>query len=135
MELDFIDFNNAANLINKNAIEKGFWDEKPNYAEKLMLIVSEISEALEALRNNNFTDARQDMFFLNDVKKGKIKIGDNLFMHYFENNMKDTFEDELADAVIRIIDLAKHMDIDLTRQVILKHYYNTNRPFKHNKEF
>jgi NTP pyrophosphatase (non-canonical NTP hydrolase) len=45
----------------KNAKEKGFWDNpvpgnhytEPNIAEKLCLIHSEVSEALEVIRNEN----------------------------------------------------------------------------------
>jgi NTP pyrophosphatase (non-canonical NTP hydrolase) len=42
----------------KTACEKGFWEEDRNKAELLMLIVSEISEALEALRESNYIKNR-----------------------------------------------------------------------------
>jgi hypothetical protein len=36
------------------AKEKGFWDEERNVPEMLMLIVSALAEALEALRKDHF---------------------------------------------------------------------------------
>ena len=46
-----------------NAVAKGFWDSEFNAGEKLMLIVSELSEALEAARSGdeeNFAEELAD---------------------------------------------------------------------------
>jgi NTP pyrophosphatase (non-canonical NTP hydrolase) len=40
------------------AKEKGFWDSERNKSELLMLIVSELSEALEALRKNHYANKK-----------------------------------------------------------------------------
>lgn len=53
----------------------------------------------------------------------------------FKKRVKDTFEDELADAVIRIMDLAEYMQIDLYKHILLKHWYNKQREYKHGKMF
>ena len=42
---------------------------------------------------------------------------------------------ELADAVIRILNIAEGVHIDLAEYLELKHTYNTTRPFKHGKQF
>jgi NTP pyrophosphatase (non-canonical NTP hydrolase) len=47
------------NLIEKShgtAKEKGFWDTERNVSEMLMLIVSELAEAQEALRKDQFAE-------------------------------------------------------------------------------
>jgi NTP pyrophosphatase (non-canonical NTP hydrolase) len=96
------------------AMEKGFWgtDGKDirNTSELLMLIVSELGEACEALRKG----LRQ---------QGTVDWA------------KDTFEDEVADSVIRICDMAEALGINLEWQIEKKLEYNKQRPYKHNKEF
>ena len=90
-----------------------------NLSELLMLIVTELSEACEALRHNK----RQKGVVTKDGFKLRNKW------------RKDTFEDELADAVIRICDLAESEGIDLEWQIKKKLEYNKSRPSKHGKEF
>ena len=82
--------------INQWATEKGFW-EKPNPAEKLMLIVSELGEAVEAHRSGRYCRAE-----LNYIKP-----------YEFEQEVKDTFEDELADVFIHLFDLCYKYNIEL----------------------
>ncbi len=103
--------NEYAKLCHKIAKEKGFWDKKPNLPEKLMLIVSELGEACEALRRN--------------IRQPKDK----------RTWTKDSFEDEIADTLIRIFDLAGYLGIDLDWQVTNKIKYNQGRSYKHGKAF
>lgn len=52
-------------MCHKIAKEKGFWDEERNIPEMLMLIVSELGEALEAYRaqdKENFNEEIGDTF-------------------------------------------------------------------------
>ena len=49
--------------------------------------------------------------------------------------MKDTFEDEIADTVIRIFDMCEGFGIDLERHIELKLEYNRTRPYKHGKKY
>ena len=120
---------NMVREAHSNAVDKGFWDtpgQTPNIGEKLMLIVSECSEALEALREDKFAkDAAEQFAF--DLE------------HYteeaFKANYKNTFEDELADVLIRVADLAGYMGIDLETHVELKMRYNRGRERLHGKKF
>ena len=95
--------------IHRNAKTKGFWDGQINVGEKLALIHAEISEALEAYRRNNPPDDK-----LPEYNSATV---------------------ELADAVIRIMDLAGGMDMDLAGAIVAKVEYNKGRPRKHGKEF
>jgi hypothetical protein len=95
----------------KNNIAKGFWDRDPILtpnviASRLALIHSEISEALEELREH-----RELMRFENDKPEG--------------------FPAELADAVIRIADLCGALGIDLDSVVKAKMAYNAKREYRH----
>lgn len=85
---------------------QGFW-ESDNTAEKLALMHSELSEALEAHRNQIISDDKIPDF--------------------------DGVTAELADTVIRIFDFSGHHRLRLGDAIIAKMLYNLNRPHKHNK--
>ncbi len=80
-------------------------NQNRNIGEILMLIVSELSEALEVHRNNKFAN----MIDFNIVRTEEwTRLNSKLF----ENHIKDTFEDELADVFIRLFDLCGYLKID-----------------------
>jgi NTP pyrophosphatase (non-canonical NTP hydrolase) len=54
---------------------------------------------------------------------------------YFKENIKDTFEDELADTVIRILDLCGARGIDLEKHIYLKLKYKATRERMHGKNY
>jgi len=57
--------NELSELCHSIAKEKGFWDEKRNLGEALMLIVTELAEAMEAYRKQddaNFNEEIADTF-------------------------------------------------------------------------
>jgi len=123
--------------IHQNNINKGFWEdnENKNVGEVLMLCVSELSEALEAHRKGKFSD-------LEALKRSVDSSGpipENLLMTmtsmHFEVFVKDTFEDEIADTVIRLFDLCEGFGIDIETHIRLKTNYNKTRPFKHGKKY
>lgn len=105
------------------SIEKGWWEEcfnnnndssadfsvekaQKTIPEKLALIHSEVSEALEDYRN------------------GFLKLN-------IENGKPVGFPSELADIVIRVYDLAGALEIDLDAVLDLKHEYNKTRAYRH----
>ena len=49
---------------------------------------------------------------------------------FFEENVKDTFEDELADSIIRLLDLSAMLDIDIEFHITQKMRYNKTRGYK-----
>lgn len=99
--------NELSKEIYETCVEKGFWD-KPDIPQKLLLVITELAEAVEADRKSNYT-------------KDRHCYGAKLSIVLFERNVKDKFEDELADALIRIMDIAYHTKTDLR-------LYYRNRP-------
>jgi len=53
----------------------------------------------------------------------------------FKNHIKDSFEDEIADAVIRLLDMCGGLRIDIDFHVTSKLMYNASRPYKHGKKY
>lgn len=128
--------NNLAIQVHENAKSKGFFDSEKNIGEMLCLIHSEVSEALEADRKDRFTNIPPlALRGLAEKSFGRIYWDDDVFKPAFEKGVKDTFEDELADVVIRVLDLAAFRGIDLESHIKAKMRYNAMREYKHGKKY
>lgn len=102
--------------VHELAQRKG-WHESPvreddlvdvdGVAAKLALVHSEISEAVEELRHGR------------------------LALHYGVGDKPEGLAVELADAVIRIMDLCEALDLDLEKAMNAKHVFNQSRPYRH----
>ncbi len=128
--------NDAAKQIHEANKDKGFWDKKRETGTLLMLCVSELAEALEADRKGRFADIEMyDKMVenLQDYTRKDFKLEKEIF--YFKENIKDTFEDELADTVIRILDICGARGIDIERHIKLKLNYNARRERMHGKKY
>lgn len=121
------------------AKEKGFWDTERNVSEMLMLIVSELAEAQEALRKNHYADKSAITGLSQDIELEKsddeFQMDKGIWKGLFEDKVKSSFEDEIADVAIRLFDLCGGLDIDLEKHIELKMKYNSMRGYKHGKAF
>lgn len=91
----------------KIAQDHGFNLEQPvNDERHLLLIVGEVSEAMEALRRPEMEQ-------------------DNHIPEFTE------LEAELADVVLRTMNYAESKGLRLAEAMVAKSAYNANRPFKH----
>ena len=128
--------NDAAKTIHEDNKRKGFWDNKRETGTLLMLCVSELAEALEADRKNKKAQLNKFVGFSNmGFDKDYNTYLNEDAIPSFETNIKDTFEDEVADTVIRILDLCGAMGIDIERHINLKLKYNRSRERMHGKAY
>lgn len=128
--------------IHENAKAKGFWDKERNLGEMLMLIVSEVSEAMEADREDNYYDPETKYRKRKDLTRNGAQwafdiVDENpeAWSNWFLAEVKNSFEDELADAMIRILDLAYSRNIDLEWHIKAKMRYNSMREHMHGKKY
>lgn len=122
--------NELAKKIHENAKNKGFHEGKKNLGEMLCLVHSEVSEALEADRKNNY--------FLNsiwDIKQINNTPSDEFFKSDYKSFVKDSFEAELADIIIRVLDICAMLNIDIDSFVKANMRNNTLREIKHGKKY
>ena len=86
-------------------VAQGFW-EKPNLLEKKMLIISELGEAIEAHRKGRVCVTTE--LQRNSLEWDSVARPDK-FQKDFLEFVKDTYEDELADVVLRIWDYMEYV--------------------------
>lgn len=99
--------NETANYIHDWAVRKGWWNTERNTGELIALAHSELSEALE------------------DYRTGHMQTYED------EKGKPCGFASELADTVIRIMDTAVSLGIDLEAEIERKMAYNEKRPYRH----
>ena len=126
----YFGMNKFASGIYKRNKAKGFHDGEMPLGEQLMLVVSELSEALEADRRDGWCKERDV-----DLSDALSQSGQYGFADWFRENVKDTVEDEIADAFIRLFDLVGTYGIDIEKHIALKLAYNKTREYKHGKRY
>lgn len=108
----FPDLNKMAQSAAFTRKDKGFGTDLVNIDQKLLLSVGEICEAQEELRS-----------------------GHDPTEIYYNADKPEGFPIEIADTLIRLLDVTNSLGIDIVEAVKIKMAYNATRPFKHGKKF
>ena len=87
------------------AVEHGWWVTERSAGEALMLMVTELSEAMEAWRDGSPESAKIPGF--------------------------SQVEEELADTIIRILDFAGRNGLNIEGALQAKMIFNESRPYRH----
>ncbi len=107
-----IDLNELAKEVHANSVEKGFWEGDPSDQHFLMLVITELSEAIEADRKCMKPDIKRYKYLMGEYTS---ECSPRTFEHMFEVYLKDSIQDELADAFIRLLDLAGARNLNMNR--------------------
>jgi hypothetical protein len=102
--------NERAQQINSGNALKGFWNQPINYSEKLVLVCTELSEAIDAHRKG---------LFANDQITINMQTPDSEFKALYEREVKGSVDEELADAAIRIFDFMGRLRIPISEKYLL----------------
>ena len=123
-------WNELKDKAHSNAVKHGFWEGRPSDKHFLCLVISELMEAVNAHRRNKFARVpanRKETIFDDRTFHHENKY----FRENFEEYVKDTVEDELADAAIRLLDLAGANNLNLNR-FCLQHVVTPKKSFTEN---
>src|ERR1700748_1474186 len=84
--------------------EKGFHVDEDTTSKRqrlLMMVIGEASEAVESIRTGKYANRKA-------FEQGER---DDSFAFKFHKHIKDSFEDELADIVLRLCDYAGYLGL------------------------
>ncbi len=108
MTTKLTDLAEIQNAVHQLAKEKGWYNPPKTFGEEIVMVHSELSEAIEEYRAGH---PATEIY----VKDGKL----------------EGVPIELADAVIRILDICGNHGIDLVDAINRKHEYNSTRTIRH----
>lgn len=117
-----MELNHLSKTAHEAAANKGFWEKELSAEHCLCLVISEIGEAVEADRKEH----HHDIAAYKAAKNGKSMFSKftkkDPEIQAFKKFMKDTVEDELADVVIRLCDLAGDLQIDFDKMSTVNYF-------------
>lgn len=121
MITDTMNLNDIAREVHQNAVNKGFHDADESegvfLANQCNNIHSETSELWDSYRSHKLWELCDKAEKMKEL--GLVPLS--------------CAAEELADLVIRALDVGERLGIDMLEAVMTKHEYNKTRPYKHGK--
>lgn len=117
-----INLNKLRDKAYKTACEHGFHNQELSNEHWLCLVISELMEAVEADRNDNWNRIAKVEQFKKKLEISRICQGldpeiskEQGYEVTYNTYIKGSIDEELADAVIRLLDLAGLRNLNLNR--------------------
>lgn len=112
------------------ATNKG-WNYNGSSKHYICLVISELMEAVEADRKDKHANLGMFYTYINPnlCKEARFNseiLRKEVYMYEFKTYIKDTVEDELADACIRLLHLAGLYKVDMSKCGIIPYYPYSN---------
>lgn len=104
--------------------EKGFWDADKNHSETVLMIMANVGEIVKANKKKRY--ANWSAYASDTVGLSEDNISHaGAFKTAFEAHIKDTFEDEMANVILRISDFlgGAHVDVFKTQPWIREYIH------------
>ena len=101
--------NMFAKEVHQNAVDHGWWGDPRSFGELIALCHEELSEALREYRSGQQPHAT----------------------YHGEDGKPEGIPTELADVILRVLDMCGHYGIDIGSLLAEKNEYNKARSFKH----
>lgn len=128
--IDLTPIKRLSDVIYDIAYTHGWYDEDRTFGDRIALITSELSEALEEHRNGHpFTE----IYY-------RHAVGCSTDEYYRDPGQQpvctctpkpEGVPIELADAMIRILDWCASENLDIAEAIAIKVAYNNTRPYRH----
>lgn len=130
------------NKAHEQAVKWGLYPEGEdvNFGEKVMLMVTGLSGAAEAYRDNRFSKMGEYEERIRNYEKygvedsetpiEEIKLDTATKRACYDIYIKNSVEATLARAILKICDFAKFKGIDLEKHILLEMEYNKYRTVK-----
>lgn len=129
-----MNINQLAKEVHENAVAHGWWEKPPSLPEALCLIHGELSEVLEEYRGGNPLVYGTCALAEEDCQFSGVcdKVGHPGESGEIEGPCKpEGIAVELADVILRTLDLMAALGVDVDAVVMAKHRYNLGREYKH----
>lgn len=112
-----MNWNELVSMVYKTAEVPGFRDEEPCYEHQAMLVITELSGAIGADMRGRHADREKYKDMLEIISESILGFKERLGKRKkaFERCIKDTVEDKLADACIRLLDMMGHYGVGIIR--------------------
>lgn len=129
-----MNINELAKEVHENAVAHGWWEKPPTLPEALCLIHAELSEDLEEYREGNPLIYGTCALAAEDCKFSGVcdRVGRPGEGEGIDGPCKpEGIAVELADVILRTLDLMAALGVDVDAVVMAKHKYNLGREYRH----
>ncbi len=133
--------NELAARIHEQNKAAGWWDIPRPRVQTAWLVITELAEATEAERAGKYTNMAAFETDISDNERVSKEVNGPdselslslMFADSFKRYIKDTFEDEIADAVIRLLDFAGSEDH--TEYLVIEPAFRSNKEVSNEEAF